>query len=484
MDQKKELEKWFANTADLKIEHVDELNGRIRLYYLSTMADQGYIRKELLPKLKRLDLSQVTIMDVEIVVGATVEQRVSRQGEVVGRLIDGDIFIHVEGEKYGISIPADASKERSITPPEIEANVLGPQIAFVESLATNISIIRKYLPTPQLIYENQQVGQIDKTDVAILYLDQIANEQNVQIARQRICDITVDRVIDAYTLAQLIEDNSYTIFPQLQITQRPDRVVAGLTDGQVVILVDGSPFAIAGPTNLMQFLQAAEDFYFRWSIATFLRVLRLIAIVLSLLLAPAYVATLTFHYEMIPVKMLIQLSQSRARVPFPPLMEALMLEGIIELLREAGARLPTKVGQTIGIVGGIVIGQAAVQAGFTSNILIIIVALGALSSFIAPSYVLGSAIRVIRFPMIFLAGIWGGIGIAVGFSFLISHLLLQTSFGRPFLEPVYPMRILDLKDSIIRLPLQWFSYRPVFLRTKDEMRFTPNEAFKKQDIDE
>lgn len=484
MDRTIEQNNWFTNTADLIVEHLDEENGRVRINYLSSMVDQGFIRKELLPRLTRLDLSKATIRDIEVEVGSTVEQRVSEQEKIINRLINGDIYIHVVGEKYGISIPADGSKQRTITPPEIESNVLGPQIAFVESLATNISIIRKYLPVSQLIYESQKLGKIDNTDVAILYLDHIANEQNVQIARQRISDINIDRVIDANTLAQLIEDNSYTIFPLLQVTQRPDRVIAGLTDGQIAILVDGSPYAIVGPTSLMQFFQASEDFYFRWNIATFLRFLRLIAIVLSLLLAPAYVATLTYHYEMIPVKMLIQLSQSRARVPFPPLMEAVMLEGIIELLREAGARLPTKVGQTIGIVGGIVIGQAAVQAGFTSNILIIIVALGALSSFIAPSYVLGSAIRVIRFPMIFLAGIWGGIGIAIGFSFLISHLLRQTSFGRPFLEPIYPLRILDLKDSFLRLPYQFFSHRPIFLRPKDDRRFHLDQALKIKDIDE
>lgn len=481
---KQAQQKWFETTADLTVEHIDLPNGRVRLYYLNSLAGQSYIREDLLPRLSGLDAAKISIEEIEKQVGSSMEQRVYSQEEAIHHLLRGCVYIHLFQAKYGIAIPADSSKQRDISAPEIESNVLGPQNSFVESLSTNVAMIRKYLPTHNLMYERIEVGRIDQTEVAILYLDHIANQENVNTVRQRLNELDVDRILDASTLVQLIDDNSYTIFPLLQLTQRPDRVIAGLTDGQIAILVDGSPFAIVGPTTFTQFFQASEDFYFRWNIATFLRLLRFVAIVLSLLLAPAYVATLTFHYEMIPVKMLISLSQSRARVPFPPLMEAILLEGIIELLREAGARLPTKVGQTIGIVGGIVIGQAAVQAGFTSNILIIIVALGALSSFIAPSYILGSAIRVIRFPMIILAGIWGGIGIAIGFSFLLSHLLRQTSFGRPFLEPFYPFRLTDMKDSFIRMPLAFFSMRPKALQTEDKIRFSAKKAIQKKDIDE
>ncbi len=483
MDQEL-VKKWFATTADLVVEHIDEPNGRVRLYYLGTMADEKLVYGELIPKLRRHDLCTIKIEQLESGIGSSASRRLSRQQDVIDELLKGGIYIHVRGEPYGILIPSDGTSGRAITSPEIEANVLGPQLAFVESLEVNTSIIRKYLRTPRLMHERKTVGDTMPTEVAIMYLDGIADEENVNTLRQRINDLAVDGVLDSNMLAQYLADNEISVFPQLQSTQRPDRVVSSLRQGHIAVIVQGSPFVLLGPTTLIQFFQSPDDFYFRWGLATFVRMMRMLAMVLSLLLAPAYVASLTFHYELIPADLLLSLAQSRSRVPFPPLFEALLMEGIIELLREAGARLPTKVGQTIGIVGGIVIGQATVQAGFTSNILIIIVALGALSSFIAPSYVLGYAIRVIRFPMILLAGTLGGIGIAVAFSFLLSHLFKQTSLGRPYLHPVYPLRISDLKDSFIRMPLALISKRPYLLRPNQENRFPLQQGMKKQDIDE
>jgi hypothetical protein len=296
--------------------------------------------------------------------------------------------------------------------------------------------------------------------------------------------LKVDSHLDSSILAQYIADNERSLFPTLQQTERPDRVIHGLRQGQVAILVEGSPFALLGPTTLLQFFQSPDDYYLRWVLATFNRTMRMFAMILSLLFTPVYVAALTYHYEMIPADLLLSLAQSRSRVPFPPLWEAVLMEFIIELLREAGARLPTKVGQTIGIVGGIVIGQATVQAGFTSNILIIIVALGALSSFVAPSYMIGSTIRVIRFPMILLAGMLGAMGIVVGLSFLASHLLRQTSLGRPYMYPLYPVRFEDWKDGFIRAPLSSLWLRFKFFNPQHKKRFNREQAQMKKDVDE
>ncbi|WP_134685556.1 spore germination protein [Brevibacillus migulae] len=475
---------WFSHTGDMQVINVDETEGRIKLYYLSSMADQKVIHERLLPRMKRLDLKTASISQLEQELAIPANQRVTKPETVIERLLQGNIYIHVDQESYGLSIPTEGKTHRNVTAPEIEAIVIGAQIAFVEELDTNLSIIRKYLPTSNLYCEKYVVGVSIPTEVAVLYMNGIAEQENINTMRQRIESLQVDSIVDASVLAQYLSDNGLTVFPLMQQTERPDRVVSGLMQGQLAVIVNGSPFAILGPTSLIQFLHSPDDFYFRWGIGTFVRLLRFVAIILSLLLTPAYVASLTFHYELIPADLLISLAQSRSRVPFPPLIEALLLEGVIELLREAGARLPTKVGQTIGIVGGIVIGQAIVQAGFTSNILIIIVALGALSSFIAPSYMLGATVRVIRFPMILLSGMWGGIGIAVGFSFLITHLLRQKSLGRPYLSPFFPLRISDLKDSAVRLPIKYFSRLPVFYSRDPKRRFSPNEADKIDDIDD
>jgi len=481
---KEEWKNWFSHTGDLQIMDVDEPEGRIKFYYLSSLADQKVIYERLLPSFRRLDLQTANIEQIEQELALPKNQRVTKPETVIDKLLQGNIYIHVDQESYGLFIPTESKAHRNVSAPEIESIVIGPQIAFVEELDTNLSIIRKYLPTQNLYCEKWMVGESIPAEVALLFMNGVAEQENINTMRQRIESLQVDSMLDASILAQYLSDSGSTVFPLMQLTERPDRVVSGLMQGQLAVIVNGSPFAILGPTSLIQFLHSPDDFYFRWGISTFVRLLRAVAIITSLLLTPAYVASITFHYELIPADLLISLAQSRSRVPFPPLIEALLLEGVIELLREAGARLPTKVGQTIGIVGGIVIGQAIVQAGFTSNILIIIVALGALASFIAPSYMLGATVRVIRFPMILLAGMWGGVGIAVGFSFLITHLLRQKSLGRPYLSPFYPLRFADLKDSAVRLPVKFFSRLPVFYARNPKRRFDPQKAKEIDDIDD
>ncbi|MED4586362.1 spore germination protein [Brevibacillus choshinensis] len=483
MDQEM-AHRWLSNTGDLVVEHIDELNGRVRLYYLSTMADASVVYNELIPKLRMLPLETVGIVDVEKQLGVASSNRVYEVQEAVSRIIHNCIYVHVEDAAYGLAIPSDGTAGRNIQAPEMESVVMGPQVAFVEELNVNLCIIRKYMPTTHLFHERLAVGKEIPIDISILYLENIVDPENVNTVRQRIQELNVDSHLDSSILAQYIADNERSLFPTLQQTERPDRVVHGLRQGQVAILVEGSPFVLLGPTTLLQFFQSPDDYYLRWVLATFNRAMRMFAMILSLLLTPVYVAALTYHYEMIPADLLLSLAQSRSRVPFPPLWEAFLMEIIIELLREAGARLPTKVGQTIGIVGGIVIGQAIVQAGFTSNILIIIVALGALSSFIAPSYMIGSTIRVIRFPMILLAGLLGAMGIVAGFSFLASHLLRQTSLGRPYMYPLYPVRFEDWKDGFIRAPLSSLWLRFKFFNPQQKKRFNREQAQMKKDIDE
>ncbi|MFI8714184.1 spore germination protein [Brevibacillus brevis] len=475
---------WFTHTSDLVTEHIDEPEGRVRLFYLSTMADAKVVYSELIPKLREICLEESEIAVIAQHLGVSSSNRVFDDGEAIERLLSGHIVIQVEESSYGLAFPSDGTVGRNIQAPEIETVVLGPQIAFVEELNVNICIIRKYMSTPRLFHERLSVGKTIPMNVSMLYLSGTADEENVNTVRQRINDLELDTSLDSTILAQHIADNEKSLFPTLQQTERPDRAIHGLRQGQIAILVEGSPFALLGPTTLLQFFQSLDDYYLRWSLATFNRLMRTFAMILSLILTPIYVAALTYHYEMVPADLLLSLAQSRSRVPFPPLWEALLMELIIELLREAGARLPTKVGQTIGIVGGIVIGQAIVQAGFTSNILIIIVALGALSSFIAPSYMIGSTIRVVRFPMIFLAGVLGALGIVVGFSFLASHLLRQTSLGRPYMYPIYPVRFSDWKDGFIRAPLSSLSERLKFFNPKRISRFDRGRAKEKKDIDE
>ncbi|WP_306007981.1 spore germination protein [Bacillus sp. MMSF_3353] len=350
---------------------------------------------------------------------------------------------------------------RAPSPPLNESTVIGPQEGFVEDIDTNINLVRKRLPVLDLQTKEMIVGEFSKTKVVMMYLDNLAEKENVDFLEESLRALEYDQINDSAYIQELMGEKS--IFPLYINTERTDRVTKALIDGKIAIFVDGSPSVLLTPVSYFDFFISPEDYNVSWLYATFSRILRLIAVLFSICATPLYVAILNYHYELIPSDLLETLILSRAQVPFPPLIEALFLELAIDLLREAGARLPMKVGQTLGIVGGIVIGQASVQAGLTSNILLIIVALSALASFITPIYKMGNAVRLLRFPFLMFAEIGGLFGISLGFIFLFTHLFRLTSLRKPY-ALFYPTRQQSVKDSWIRFPLTMIDTRDVQAR--------------------
>ncbi|MCR6785243.1 spore germination protein [Bacillus thuringiensis] len=350
---------------------------------------------------------------------------------------------------------------RAPTPPLNESTVIGPQEGFVEAIDTNINLVRKRLPVLDLQTKEMIIGEFSKTKVVMMYLDNLAEKDNVDFLEESLRALEYDQINDSAYIQELMGEKS--IFPLYINTERTDRVTKALIDGKIAIFVDGSPSVLLTPVSYFDFFISPEDYNVSWMYATFSRILRLIAVLFSICATPLYVAVLNYHYELIPSDLLETLILSRAQVPFPPLIEALFLELAIDLLREAGARLPMKVGQTLGIVGGIVIGQASVQAGLTSNILLIIVALSALASFITPIYKMGNAVRLLRFPFLIFAEIGGLFGISLGFIFLFTHLFRLTSLRKPY-ALFYPTRQQSVKDSWIRFPLTMIDTRDVQAR--------------------
>lgn len=482
---KKSLESILSKSNDYKNVQFSNEKTKVSfcLTYFSTLIDEKSIHESILPYLleenfnKIEDLTSILpIADVQISEDVT---------DIETMLFDGYILLTINGKenKYGF-IGAKKAVFRNVSTPEIEFSVIGPKEAFVESLDQNINLLRKRIPIKELIIEEVKVGSLSKSRVAILYIDGIVDIENVNTIRQRIKDIEFDQITDSSYIVQIISDNQNSLFPQLLDSERPDRVAAVLAEGKVAVLADGSPHALIAPTTLVEFFSSFEDYYLNWILSSFFRLIRLGAVAFSVMITPIYVATLTYHYELIPQDLMSTLVSSRRAIPFPPILEALFLEITIELLREAGARLPTKVGQTIGIVGGIVIGTASVEAGLTSNVLLIFIALAALASFTTPVYRMGNTIRLLRFPFLLLAAVWGLLGIAICTCFLLTHLIRLTSLGRPFLEPIYPIRIQDNKDALIRLPFSKTFRRPSYLRTKKPNRYHPEVAKEKKDIEE
>ncbi|RUS44625.1 spore germination protein [Cohnella sp. AR92] len=359
---------------------------------------------------------------------------------------------------------------RNIEQSETETVIAGPHDGFVENIFMNIAVMRKRIRSPRLKTLLLSVGEISRTPLMILYIDGLVNPDNLNRLVQRIENIEIDAVFETNMLVQFIDENPNSVFPQFMTTERPDAAASKLLGGKIIGILEGSPSVFSCPTAFFDFFTSPDDYYQRWLLGSALRLLRIIGFLITIGFTAFYVSVTTFHYEMIPHTMLLNLTESRSKVPFPPLFEALLMETTIELLREAGARLPTKIGQTIGIVGGIVIGQAAVQAGFTSNILIIAVATSAIASFVIPSYVMSASLRLIRFGLIILAGMYGNLGLLMGIGLIIIQLSGITNLGASYLTPIAPASFKDMLDTFVRGPFWALTKRPTISRSPNKTR--------------
>jgi len=446
----------LKNCADLTHRRYPEI--RVDLVYFGHQVNADMLYRDVVHP-----LLQVKEQEVPLLLRQSQFQRTDDSKALITGILSGRAAVFHQGAAYLVDIYGPLT--RSIAESETETVMVGPHDAFNENAEDNLSLIRKRIRSSHLKVLKLSVGEVTKTDVYLLYIEGIANMANVRKAYERIEAIETDGVYDISMLIQLIDDHPNSIFPQYLTTERPDSAVSKLVGGRVVAMMDGSPSVFSAPTSLFEFFSSADDYYQRWMLGTATRMLRFIAFGITIGFTALYVAVSTYHYEMIPENLLRTFVESRSRVPFPPVYEALLMEATIELLREAGARLPTKIGQTIGIVGGIVIGQAAVQAGFSSNILIIAVASSAIASFVIPSYVMSASIRLIRFGLIALAGVWGNFGLAVGVTIMVIHLSGLTSLGSSYLTPVAPFKFSDWVDTFIRGPFRAISKRPTQTQT-------------------
>jgi Integral membrane protein (PIN domain superfamily) len=389
----------------------------------------------------------------ERIVRASQVDTASNLRTVVDAVLHGDAALFLDGEDRALIISERDYEKRSVGEPETEAVIRGPREGFVESLRCNTALIRRRIRTPQLKVETMRVGRVSRTDVAICYIRNLTPDTIVEEVKRRVQRIDVDAVIDSAMFEELIEDDPYSPFPQVIATERPDIVAANLLEGRLAIIVDGSPFALIVPVTLWSLLQASEDYYERFYIGSFLRILRYALSFLALVGPALYVAVTTFHQEMLPTALLLTVAATREGIPFPSVVEALMMELMFEALREAGVRLPRNVGQAVSIVGALVIGQAAVQAGLVSAPMVIIVAITGIASFSFPRFNLGISVRLLRFPMVLLASTLGLYGIVIGLLIILIHVAGLRSFGVPYTSPVAPFLVQGFRDVIFRPPL-------------------------------
>lgn len=465
-----------SKSSDFKTLHLDKPN--IELFFFSTLIDEETLNHFLLLPLQEHSPFK-NLNDVIKYIPISEIHLCSENPEQAGEKIrKGHILIRLKSDKTNFALVNVKNSKRGLrenNDTENEFSVVGPKLGLIEDIETNMKLLRQQFSGSKLIFEELTLGSMTTTRVVIGYIEDITNSEHVNTVRQRLRDLDLD-FVETALIDQTISDHSNTPFPLFLSTERVDRVTYTLLLGQVIIICDGSPYVITGPSTFFDFFISPEDYYLPWIVGSFFRIIRLFGVFFSVFATPLYVAVLTHHYVIIPKDLLGPIIESRVNVPFPPFLEVIFLEITIELLREAGARLPTKVGQTLGIVGGIVIGQASVEAALSSNVLLIIVALSALASFTTPIFKMANTIRLLRFPLVLLAAGWGGFGIIAGFTLMLGHLMRLKSFGTPYLAPIYPFRITDFRDGFIRSPFRYTTTRPSFLRPKKKRRYQVNEG--------
>ncbi|GAA4834047.1 spore germination protein [Paenibacillus vulneris] len=469
-----ELSALFSLAPDLVIRHlvIQSTGDEAALVYMNGLSDKNSINNNVIRSLQTGTSGGSPGSAPAVTIGYIM--KLTRWEDIEQALFQGYSILFTEGLTEVQTFDTQGWPQRSIEDPQIEASLKGAHQGFVETGTQNIAMIRRYIPNRELKIREITVGRRGRTTVSILYLADVAHPEVLKELEDRIRRLDVDAILNTGELEGFIEDNPYSPFPQFLSTERPDAAASQILQGRFAVVVDRSPSVLIGPTTFTSFFQSLDDYSTRWLLATFIRLLRFVGFLVAAFLPALYIAAISFNYEVIPIKLILSIGESRERVPFPPIVEALLMEITLEMLREAGIRLPSPIGQTVGIVGGIVIGQAAVQAGIVSNVMVIVVAATAIASFIIPNYDMASAIRLIRFPMMIIASMFGIVGIVIGLMTLIAHLISLESLGTPYGSPLAPMRFADWKDTFIRVPLWKMTKRPVSARPVQDKRLGPN----------
>lgn len=474
-----QLRAFFQDCADVTIRsfviNYRERSIQVALVYIEGIVEWAAINDDILRPL--LQLGNTTgvqpfhpeFVKEQILTIAYVKS-VRTWDQFINKILNGSAGLLFDGFAEGLVANVRGGEHRAVEEPTSEITLSGPRDAFGESLQTNVSLIRRRIKNPNLKTKYFVFGTQTRTEVVMLYIQGIVNPLIVEEVRQRLIRIHSDGIVGSSHFGELMSDEPFTPFPLVRHTERPDIVTGQLLEGKVALIVDGTPTVITLPVLLVELLQSPEDYYENPILTSIVRLLRFAALNIALILPSLYIAVTTFHQEMVPTQLLISIAGAREGVPFPALFEALTMEIAFEILREAGVRLPRAAGQAVTIVGGLVVGQAAVQTGIVSQPMVIIVALTGICSFAIPNFSLGLALRLIRFPLMILAATMGLFGIIIGLIVLQIHLASLRSFGVPYLASLAPIVVSNLKDVFVRLPAWTMFTRPQFVAKQNPVR--------------
>ncbi|HAG08242.1 MAG TPA: spore germination protein [Desulfotomaculum sp.] len=388
---------------------------------------------------------------------------------VVDAILDGSTAILIDFCPKAIFVETKGWEHRTVSRPTAELVIRGPQEGFTETLRVNTALIRRSFHSPDLVTEFVKIGRLNRINCAVMYVKGLTDPKLAAEVKNRLNRLATDYIGESGVLEQFIEDNTFGFVPQILTTERPDRVVAGLTEGQVALLLEGNPFALLVPATFFALFHTAEDAYIRWPYGTILRFIRLFGFFMAIFLPGIYIAVIGYHHEMIPTDLLMSIAAAHENVPFPSVIELVVMEIIFELIREAGIRIPGLIGPTLSIVGALILGQAAVAANIISPILIIVVAITAIGSFAVPNYILTFSVRLLQFIYIFLGAVFGVWGLVIGVYIQLLLLAGIKSFGVPFLAPLATIKQATA-DVFIRGPVWKQEERPGFLKPQRRQR--------------
>lgn len=464
----KSIKQLFFNSTDLIVIEADWPTGKGLVCYYSSLTDLNEMNKQ-------IDIIRRRALDGTTNWGKTAISDVMpySEAEMLALVCIGITVVIFTESHIMLTINTQNFITRSPEEPMSEQVVRGIHEGFVENMEHNLSLIRKKIAMPDLVVKSIKVGQKTNINVSYLYIDSIADKKVIGELESRLASIDEDFIIGSGQIEDYIETSVWSPFPQYLNTERPDRVVLNLIEGKIVLFTDHSPTALIAPINFFSFYQSPDDANGRVLVGSFFRLLRIMSLLIAIYLPAFYIAVVSFHSEILPVEISKKVKLAINQIPYRPLFEAFILELFIELIREASIRLPKPIGQTIGIVGGLIIGDAIVSAGLVSNLMVIVVALTAISSFVVPSVEMNMTIRLLRFPFMIVAATFGFFGMAIGTIVLFIHLLNLSSLQQPYLSPLIPLDTSRLKDVFFRLPFLKFNKQQktfTFVTKKKERR--------------
>ncbi len=448
---------FMGNSSDFVVREITIGPKHAALFYLDGMTDMQKVQDNVIrPLHDRTSSDEITLAILKDAILDVGEASFIQSFEdALDQILSGSLLLLLDGIDDGLSISLPGWEERSITDSKAQPVVRGPQESFTETLRTNTTLVRRRVKDTRVRLTTIKVGDKTKTDISVMYIHEIADLDMVQNMISRIKSILIEGVLEGEYLEECLRgEKQLSIFPTFYNSDRPDTIAAGIMEGKIAIFVDGTPFVLLAPAVFVDFIQSAEDYYQSFIYSSIIRILRYFSLFICMLAPAIYIALTTFHQDMIPTVLLLSLSAQREGVPFPAFVEAMIMEVIFEILREAGLRMPRTVGQAVSIVGSIVIGQAAVEANTVSAVMVIVVAITAISSFVIPSYTMALPIRLLRFGFMALAAMFGVYGLTVGIIMLLVHLNGLHSFGVPYLSPLANYNSSKQKDAILRFPFR------------------------------